>query len=377
MTRPLKIGLVLDDSLDRPDGVQQYVLTLGKWLSRQGHEVHYLVGQTERSDLSNLHSLSRNVGVKFNQNRMRMPLPTSRRKIKDFLATEKFDVLHIQMPYSPFMAGRVIKLAPSSTAIVGTFHIVPYSKVVAAANQLLAWWVMRSLKRFNLVMSVSTAAASFSSNVYGLTSRIVPNLVDIERFKVTKPVKHEGVNILYLGRLVPRKGCQTLLTAVAKLQDTANLPAYTVEVAGRGPLESALKQYTVDHELDSCVNFLGFIDEADKPSLMASADISVFPSNGGESFGIVLVEAMASGASVVLAGDNSGYKTVLGDFPETLFKSIDADELAEKLQHYITHAAERQALAAKLATAAEKYNTDVVGRQVVEVYHDALQAIAG
>lgn len=375
MSQSLKIGLVFDDSLDRPDGVQQYVLALGAWLSDQGHEVHYLVGETERTDIPHLHSLSRNVSVKFNQNRMRMPLPASGVKLKRFLARQKFDVLHIQMPYSPFLGGRILQAAPAETVIVGTFHIVPYSRLVAAGNHLLALWTWRSRRRLDAVMSVSTAAADFAKRVYHLDSQIVPNLVDIKRFRAAKPQPHDGLTILYLGRLVPRKGCQTLLEAVAELRGQT-LPAYNVQIAGRGPLEDGLKRYAAENEIDSSVNFLGFVDEADKPGLLANADITVFPSNGGESFGIVLVEAMASGSSVVLAGDNSGYRTVMGNFPKTLFSPTDSHLLAEKLSYYLTHQSERQALAAKLRQTAENYDCDVVGQQVVKLYRHRLQAKA-
>src|ERR1700760_451276 len=108
----MKIGLVLDDTLDTPDGVQQYVIQVGTWLTAQGHEVHYLVGATERTDIPHIHSLSRNLKVKFNGNRMSMPLPTSKRTLKRFLHEQQFDVLHVQVPYSPFMAGRLLLSAP-------------------------------------------------------------------------------------------------------------------------------------------------------------------------------------------------------------------------------------------------------------------------
>ena len=107
----LKIGFVLDDSLDVPDGVQQYVLTVGAWMKGQGHDVHYLVGQTDRNDIPNVHSMSKNIKVRFNKNRMTMPLPTSVKAIAAILQREQFDILHVQMPYSPFMAGRLIKAA--------------------------------------------------------------------------------------------------------------------------------------------------------------------------------------------------------------------------------------------------------------------------
>ncbi|HTH72515.1 MAG TPA: glycosyltransferase family 4 protein, partial [Candidatus Pristimantibacillus sp.] len=105
----LKIGLVLDDSLDKVDGVQQYVLIVGRWLTAQGHDVHYLVGETKRTDLPGMHSLARNVKVRFNKNRMAIPLPANLRAIRALLKREQFDVLHVQVPYSPALAGRIIK----------------------------------------------------------------------------------------------------------------------------------------------------------------------------------------------------------------------------------------------------------------------------
>jgi Glycosyltransferase Family 4 len=123
----MKIGFVLDDTLDSTDGVQQYVLTLGKWLKDQGHDVHYLVGATKRRDIPDVHSLSRNMSVRFNGNQMSMPLPAKKFEITALLSTEKFDVLHVQVPYSPLLAHRVIMAAPPQTAIIGTFHIAPNS----------------------------------------------------------------------------------------------------------------------------------------------------------------------------------------------------------------------------------------------------------
>jgi phosphatidyl-myo-inositol alpha-mannosyltransferase len=129
----MKIAFALDDTLDTPDGVQQYVLSLGSWLAAQGHNVHYLVGNTTRNDVTNVHPLSRNWKVRFNGNRMSIPLPVSRHKLRAFLAEQQFDVLHVQVPYSPFLAGQLMRAAPASTAIIGTFHILPYSRMVTFA----------------------------------------------------------------------------------------------------------------------------------------------------------------------------------------------------------------------------------------------------
>ena len=106
----VKIGLVLDDSLDRTDGVQQYVLCVGQWLQLRGHEVYYLTGETTRTDPKRIHSLSRNVKVRFNGNQLSVPLPASYSKLRRLLTQLDLDVLHVQVPYSPFMAGRLLRL---------------------------------------------------------------------------------------------------------------------------------------------------------------------------------------------------------------------------------------------------------------------------
>lgn len=137
---PLRVGLLIDDSLDRPDGVQQFVLALGNWLTSQGHTVHYITGSTQRSDLANLHNIGRTVNVRFNGNRLTTPLPASRQKVKELIKKLDLDVLHVMVPYSPLLAGRVISAVPddSKTAIVGSHMIYPESRLVTVGAAALA-----------------------------------------------------------------------------------------------------------------------------------------------------------------------------------------------------------------------------------------------
>jgi len=378
--KPLKIGLVFDDSLDKPDGVQQYVLAIGAWLSTQGHEVHYLVGRTIRKDIRNIHNLSRNISVRFNGNRLSMPLPASRDTLRSLLVTEKFDILHVQVPYSPFLAKRIIYLAPPSTAIIGTFHILPNSKLATAGNYLLGLWLKRSLKRFDAMVSVSTAAAGFAKRVYGISAAVLPNVVDYNRFhnaKVLKKYDNSMSTILFVGRLVPRKGCLVLLQAVDYLLHSGlykDVPQFQVVIGGKGPLEQQLKRYTRQHDLERLVEFTGFVNEEEKPGLYAASSISVFPSFGGESFGIVLLEAMAGGTATVLAGNNPGYASVMAPKPELLFDPRHPEQLAQKLWELLTNEAGRQELAAWGATYTRDFDTAAVGNQLLETYKQALHS---
>lgn len=372
----MKIGLVLDTSLDPPDGVQQYVIGVGEWLRSQGHDIHYLVGETTRTDLPHVHSLARNFKVRFNGNHTTIPLPASRRMLRRFLAEQQFDVLHVQTPHNPFLAQKIILEADPHTAVIATFHVLPQGRLPVFATYVLGWWLRPSLRRIDRMLSVSTAAAKFEQRTFGVKSEVLPNVFDYPLFRTAKPLKQytDGVlTILFLGRLVPRKGCRYLLEAVARL-DRSTLPKFRVVVCGKGPLLPELQKYVHDHGLQDIVSFVGFVSEADKPRYYASADIAVFPSTGGESFGIVLIEAMAAARGPVLGGDNPGYATVLEPFPTQLFNPREPAVLAVHLKHYLTNAAMREKLAALQKDYVRQFDVAAVGARLLEIYAEALQS---
>lgn len=364
----MKIGFVFDDSLDKTDGIQQYMFSLAGWLVSQGHQVHYLVGETKRSDIPNVHSMSRNIHVKFNGNRLSIPFGGSKKKIRALLHTEQFDVLHVQVPYHPLLAGRIIKAAGPGTVVFGTFHVAPYSAFVTVATHLLGLWSRPTLKRFNNIVSVSPAAADLARRTFHVETKIVPNVFDYQRFHDAQPLPQydDGIKtIVFLGRLVPRKGCMQLLQAVNLLPE---VPAFRVVVCGGGQLESELKAYASLHNLSDKVQFVGRVSEEDKPRYLASADIAVFPSSAGESFGIVLIEAMASGRAAVLGGDNPGYRSVLGARPDQLFDTSSPEELASKLQDLLTDDSARMAAANWGEHDSEQYEVAKVGATLIEMY---------
>lgn len=360
----MKVGFVLDDSLDRNDGVQQYIRTLGGWLKKQGHTVHYLVGQST-SDGEVIHSLSRNIGVQFNKNRLTIPLPANKAAIKKLLDSQQYDVLHVQMPFSPFLAGRVITAAGPKTAIVGTFHILPFGALHSTGSKALAVVQKRTLKRFDAICSVSAAAQTFAKSHFGITSQVIPNMLDIRWWKV--PLSPHKGRIVFLGRLVPRKGCKALLEAYNALPDVLKAKTELL-IAGDGPERAALEQFAIKNQLN--VHFLGFIDEEAKPSLLATADIAVFPSLGGESFGIVLIEAMASGSGVVIGGNNPGYASVLSK--AALVDPKDIKKFAACLEHFLTDETAKKKLHAEQAEAVKQYDTAIAGQKILAMYNEAL-----
>ncbi|HEU5004751.1 MAG TPA: glycosyltransferase family 4 protein [Candidatus Saccharimonadales bacterium] len=371
-TPKLKIGFVFDDTLDSSDGVAQYVKTIGAWLSGQGHEVRYLVGETKLESWQGgkIYSLSKNYKVRFNGNRLTIPGPASRRQIKKILHEEKFDVLHVQVPYSPLLASRVIRLAPKNTVILGTFHIFPAGWLSQFGSRLLRIALANSKHRFDAMVSVSRASAEFARVAYGFKTEILPNAVDISKFRSHGAVSKS--DIVFLGRLVGRKGCLELLKAVNILVKEPGMSKIKVRVAGAGGLESMLKNYVKENKLGSNVEFFGFVSEEEKAKLLAGARLACFPALYGEAFGIVLIEAMAAGSGVVLGGDNPGYRSVLGEREELLVDPRDSEIFSQRLMSLLTNSK----LAADLHTwqeqAVKQYDVNVVGRQIESIYHSLI-----
>ena len=373
----MKIALVLDDSIDRPDGVQQYVRSLGGHLASAGHDVHYVCSVSESTDPA-VHSLARNASVRFNGNGLRTPLPASRRRIREFLDAERFDVIHVQTPHSPVFAGLVVdearKLQARSVRIVATFHILPHGRVSAWATRALGTVLRRNLRKFDAFAAVSAPAAGFARDSFGIDCTVIPIGIDVAGFadavRKPRPPRGDGdpLVVSFLGRLVARKGVLELIDAIALLP-AALLGRLEVRVGGKGPLLGEAEAAIAARGLADVVRMVGFVSEADKPQFYADADVAVFPATGGESFGIVLIEAMASGAGVVLAGANPGYLSVIGDRPEVSVDATDTEAFAAALATLLSDGALRAELHAEQAARITSFDLSLVGARVVsELY---------
>lgn len=367
----MKIGFVVDDTLDKPDGVQQYVLTLSSWLRDQGHEVHYLVGESKRTDIDHVHSLSKNVKVRFNKNRLSIPLPTSAKRLREFVTTEQFDVLHVQMPHSPFMAAKLIKYAPQATAVVGTFHIAPYSKVETAATKALGILLKKNLAVFDQIISVSQPAQAFAKQTFKIDSIVLPNVIDLKHFKHNLN-KNIPSNITFLGRLVERKGAAHLLHALSVMENNHPDTRYSLRFCGDGPDRAKLLELKETLGLTCDFDFTGHITEEQKTQYLSQAGIAVFPSTGGESFGIVLLEAMAAESGVVIAGDNPGYQSVLGSIPECMVNPLDHVTFAETMHRYLSDQSLAKTIHQKQQKLVKQYDVAVVGPQITTIYEEAI-----
>jgi phosphatidyl-myo-inositol alpha-mannosyltransferase len=371
--RPLRIALVYDDSLDRFGGIPQYLRTLSVALVRAGHEVTLLVGDTVVNEVGDcmVHSLARNVRVRFNGNSLSMPMLADRRAIRSLVSNRSFDVVHVQVPYSPIMAGHLIRHLPSSTALVGTFHVVSERILPATGARALAAVTSATRRRFDEMICVSEHAARFARRTFGVRiSAVVPNMVNVAAFRAPEHPPQPAVpTVVSLGALVPRKGTMRLVEAFAHLR--IQLPEARLILAGDGPLRRRLERRIARLRLIRAVELIGPVAERDKPALLRGAHVLCFPAAYGESFGVVLLEAMASQGPPLIAVANPGYAEVLNSIPESLC-SADSVELAGRLRELLGDEEGRRCVAARQHALVQRYDAGRVASEVMCVYQRAL-----
>ena len=360
---PLRIGLVCPYAWDVPGGVQFHVRDLAEQLVRMGHEVSVLAPTDEDVPLPGyVVPAGRAVPVPYNGSVARLTFGVrAAAKVRRWLAEGHFDVLHIHEPASPSLS--LLACWAATGPIVATFHTaMARSRALRAAYPML----QPALDKVTARIAVSEEARRTLVEHLGGDAVVIPNGVYVERF-ATAPVRAEwqGGTIGFLGRLdEPRKGLAVLLDAFAEVSRVR--PGVRLLVAGRGDWQEAAAALPAG--VRGSVRFLGQLDEADKASLLASVDVYAAPNLGGESFGIILVEAMAAGAPVV-ASSLEAFRQVLGDGRlGVLFDTGDAHALATALLALLDDPGRRAALRLAGREAAARYDWSVVGREILDVY---------
>lgn len=371
----MKVGLVIDDHMARPGGVQEYVRGLYHHLRRRGHTpVIFSSGAARPADDLRLIALGSAIGVRGSGSSTSIPVTLAApRRLRALLEREACDVLHVMAPYSPTLSGRL--LVHSRACHVMTFLVAiapgPYRRLLSLAARLQH----RSLARFDARIAISATAADTARALYGGTYTIVPCGVDVARFRPDLPplpALAGGLNLLYVGRLEQRKGVVHLLRAFARL--AGQHPALRLVIGGDGPQRRALEQLAHELGVAQRVHFLGYVPAADLPRLLASAALFCAPATYAESFGIVLIEAMAAGLPIVAAA-NAGYADLLQRHPGNLLVPPGDDRaLAGAIATLLAAPAYRRHLGAANRQAAQQYAWEVVGDQIVEVYACACRA---
>lgn len=344
--------------------------TLGEYMGSVGHEAHYIVGGSEMLG-SCISTIGRTATFGINGNKVEIALPISAKRAREVLADTNPDIVHLQMPNNPFVSGRIVNRTAEDVPVVGSYHVLPNSLAVSVGLHALGKFEKR-FGRVDHIISNSEATKEFVDDIYGVESSLIPCPIDIQELRkgtVIPEYDDSTPNIVFLGRLVERKGIQHLIDALSKLGKTTD---YRLVIAGTGPLETSLHEQINHYDLSKRVEFLGYVTSEQKANLFASADLVVFPATGGESFGIGLAEAMAARAGVVIGGDNLGYRSVLGDTPELLVDPTDSFGLAYIIQELLDNQSKRQELHEIQQQAVQRFDVSVVGAQVEEIYKSLL-----
>ena len=349
-----------------PGGVQVHVRELGGRLRERGHEVLGLTPSRGPLDSSWVRSVGRPVNVPYNaSNAPISPWPGTLRRVREELRAFRPEVVHVHEPLTPSasMFAALAGLAPS----VATFHS---GADRARLFDLAAPALKRVARRLAVRVAVSERAASFVRTRIGGSYRVIPNGADVARFEKAEPADlgRGGPRVLFVGRLHERKGFPTLVSAFAILAGERD--DVRLVVAGDGEDRTAIERLAPAAR--ARVTMLGAVPNEDLPPYHAACDVFVAPSVGGESFGMILVEAMAAGLPVV-ASDIPGYDEVITDGIDGL---LDPPRAPVSLAEAIGRLLDDASLTARLVDAARerarRFDWSVVTSELEEAYRDAL-----
>jgi phosphatidylinositol alpha-mannosyltransferase len=363
----MRIGMVCPYSFDVPGGVQFHVRDLAEYLIAHGHEVSVLAPADDDTPLPDYVVASgRAVPVRYNGSVARLTFgPLTASRVGRWIDKGQFDVLHLHEPSTPSVS--LLALWAAEGPVVATFHTSNRrSWVMQAAYPL----VRPGLEKINGRIAVSEDARRTVTTHVGGDAVVIPNGVFVDRFAHAVPRPRwqgtpQAPTIAFLGRIdEPRKGLPVLSRALPQV--VAAFPDVRVLVVGHGDEDAARARMAP--EVSAACEFLGGVSDEDKAALLASVDLYVAPHTGGESFGIVLVEAM-SALAPVLASDLPAFARVLdGGTAGQLFRSEDTDDLARHTIALLHDPAARAELAARGRRRADQFDWSVVAADIMAVY---------
>jgi phosphatidyl-myo-inositol alpha-mannosyltransferase len=366
----MRIGLVCPYEWTVPGGVGNHVRALAGELRRLGHDVEVLAPAERPVDETGFVGLGGSLAVPYNGSVARIAFgPRALARVRRALAGGRYQLLHVHEPLSPSVG--LLAVAQTPLPVVGTFHAnLDRSLALRTASPLLR----RAYDRLAGRIAVSASARDTWQRYFGGSMVVVPNGVAPEFFACPEPLpgfRGDHPTLLFVGRLEPRKGLAYLVRAFLRLKPA--YPRLRLLVVGRDDRRQRDKATAlVPPRLRTDLVFVGAVPQADLPSYYASADVFCAPSLGGESFGIVLAEAMAVGLPVVCS-DIGGYRDVVRDGQEGLLvPPRDPEALAAAIGGLLDNPARRTAMGQAAAAAARRYAWPVVAGEVAEVYQTAL-----
>jgi phosphatidylinositol alpha-mannosyltransferase len=376
----MKIALISPYDFPYPGGVTEHIIALARGIRQRGHEAHILAacsgyqGKLFPDTKAVTHRVT-SIPIAGAVARVGLS-PLSYARMKKILQREAFDVIHLHEPLTPSITWWALLHARrlSRAVTIGTFH---------AYHERPNWLYAHSRPIFNKLfdrldslIAVSEAAYNFAHQMFPGDYRIIPNGIDLNRFGQRhdpapgSPV--QATTILFVGRLDKRKGFAHLLQAFIKLK--TDYPHLRLQVVGPfTPKECAPYQEIARNEHVTDIEFVGYVSPEELPDFYHRADIFCAPSIGFESFGIVLLEAMAAGLPIV-ASDIAGYRSLMAQRQEgLLIPPGEAVALAAALRRLLDQPQQRQEMGQQGRLKANQYNWDHIVDKILDVYLDTIE----
>ena len=373
----MKIGIVTESYYPRFSGVTEHVHHSALELERLGHDVTIVTSNFRREErvLPQVERLGRNVVVPFNGSFADCTVGWRlERRLRRIFRRRAFDLIHIHAPPAPGLP--LLALRAAECPQVGTFHMTGRSRIIEVLRDPLA----RQVDRLNARIAVSATASECAQRYFSGVYQTIPNGVDVERFHPDREAypawRSRGLmNVLFVGRLDPRKGVSLLIAALPELVRRAR-GRVRLLVIGDSYLRPFLEA-SVPSDLRGHIVFLGAVPRDQLPRWYATADIFVSPAMRNESQGIVLLEAMASGCPVVCA-DIPGYRTaVTAGETAILHEPGSASGLADALHRLVEDGALRARLAANGRLRALDFAWPKIAARIETVYLSAASNRSG
>ena len=367
----MKIGLVCPYSLDIPGGVQAHVSDLARVLIGLGHDVSVLApGDEDAEHPDYVVPAGRSVGIPYNGSVARLAFgPVSYAKVRRWIRAGNFDVLHVHEPVAPSLS--LLATMVADGPLVATFHTSnPRSRMLSAFGPVLQPFLEKITGR----IAVSELARQVQVEHLGGDAVIIPNGVDVEFFASAPPLEsypRQGGTLGFVGRFdEPRKGMTILLEAMRGL--LPDHPDLQLLVAGSGDEDDLMAD--AGEALAQRIVLLGRVSDEDKARMLRSVDVYCAPNTGGESFGIILTEAMSAGTAVV-ASDLEAFEAVLGRGSAGALTPVgDAAALGAAIRALLADPAHRAELSSRGSAVVAAYDWSTVARTVIKVYETVIAA---
>lgn len=372
----MKVGLVCPYNMfEFAGGVQEVVLAQQRELTRLGHSVKIITPRPKNfTKAIPPHTILLGRSTKMNtpfHTMVDMSVSVDVAEIDVMLEKENFDLLHFHEPWVPMLSRQI--LTRSTSINVATFHAkLPETLMSRSIVSAVTPYTKSVLKFLDGLSAVSEAAATYVRTLTDEPITIVPNGIDLKSYRFNKRKKINPNQITYIGRLEKRKGVEYLLLAFARLQKRN--PNVQLLIAGKGVKEDNLKLMVSDLRLKN-VEFLGFVSNEEKIELMQTSSIVCSPALYGESFGIILLEAMACGA-VVVAGNNPGYRSVLTDRGQlSLVDPRESEDFANSLQLLMEDEQLRHIWRSWALNHVKQFDNAVIAKRYDQFYKDVIKTL--